>query len=138
MATTAANIRAALASALEDLGECSGYLLSQPSPPAFEIEPAGVEYDQAYNRGLHEWTFTVRGFVATATDIEAQKNLDVWLAATGTGSVKAAIETDLTLGGVVETLHVTSVSPPKTYSVASMPNALYLGAEWTVRILAGP
>lgn len=141
MAATAADIRAGLVAALSTLSGVippTGYLLSEPTPPTFEIEPAGIQYDQAFTRGVNEWTFTVRGFVGTASDIVSQQNLDVWMAATGTSSVKAAIENDLTLGGKVQTLQVTSVSPPTTYAVASQPNSLYLGAEWTVRILAGP
>lgn len=141
MAVTAASIRAGIASALSTIPGVippSGYLLSEPTPPTFEIELAGIEYDQTYVRGVNEWTFTVRGFVGTASDYAAQLTLDGWMATTGTSSVKAALESDQTLSGAVAALHVVRVSSPRTFAVAAMPNATFLGAEWTVRILAGP
>ena len=119
---------AALSSGISSQIQCTGYILSDPTPPAFEIEPAAVEYDQAFNRGANWWTWTVRGFVASNSDMESQRLLDVWLAASGTGSVKAAIETDLTLGGKVDSLQVTSVSGPKLFEARAMPNAAYFGA----------
>ena len=139
MAVTASSIRAGLATAVNTISgviPATGYLLSEPTPPTFEIEPAGIEYNQAHANGVNEWTFTVRGFVGTASDLVSQQSLDVWMAASGTGSVKAAIESDLTLGGVVSSLQVVRVSAPRTFAVSSQPNSLYLGAEWTVRILA--
>ena len=56
------------------------------------------------------------------------------LAPTGATSVKAAVESDRTLGGVVESLRVTQCSGYQTYTLPG--DRQVLGAEWTVEIHA--
>lgn len=141
-----AGITALLRTSFPD-AQCNGYLLSNPTPPAFEIELGedGVEYDLSMGRGLDEWTFTVRGFVAQNTDIGAQKLLDVWAKSSGTGSVKAALEAAITidgtahaartLGGSVQTSRVISMSPYRQFSPRDG-SVTYLGAEWVIRAMA--
>ncbi len=86
------------------------------------------------HRGIDEWWFKVTALCATGSGLAAQKTRDGFLKSSGSGSVKAALETDRTLGGVVQSLHVTNVVPRVLQ--ASDTDALYLGAEYTVRILA--
>lgn len=138
-ATTMALIRSGLVTALQagiTAAQVSGYVLSNPTAPSFEIElaPDGVNYDMSMGRGFDEWFVTVRGLAGFTTDVGAQKTVDTWIAPSGTGSVKAAIESDRTLSGACDSLHVTSVVP-RAFASASVPNATYVGAEWTVRIL---
>lgn len=115
--------------------QMTGYLLSQPTPPCFEIEPdpAGITYDRAMSRGLDEVIVIVRGLVGAGLDIGAQKLLDQWITA---GLVKDAIESDRKLGGTVDDLRVRSCSNYRAYGSVSAPNTVYLGAEWSVQILA--
>lgn len=135
------DIRAALTTNLKSKipdVQMTGYMLSQPTPPCFEVEPdpAGVQYDMAMGRGLDEWRLIVRGLVATGLDIGAQKTLDRWLAPTGDLSVKAAIESDRTLSGAADDLQVATVSNYRLFVSAASSNVVYLGAEWNVRIIA--
>lgn len=127
----AANIKAAIRDA-----QCNGYLLASPTAPGFEVEPSEVQYDLAMGRGVDEWTLIVRGFVGDASDIGAQKQLDAWLASSGAVSVKAAIESDRTLGGAASTLRVTQAAGYRKYGAPGS-NITYLGAEWTV-VVDGP
>lgn len=132
-----ADIRAAIAAnlttSLEDI-QISPYMLANPTPPGGHVFPAEVLYDQAMGRGLDEWHLTVQLFVALATDIGAQERLDAYLAASGSQSVKAAIESDRTLGGAASDVRVESSSGYHTYL---KPDGVgVLGAEWTVRVLA--
>lgn len=114
--------------------QVTGYLLPNPTCPAFEVEIGedGVSYDLAMNRGADDWTFTVRGLRSTTLDVAAQKQLDVWLSS-GSGSVKAVLEASPTLGGSVSDLRVIRASGPRRFVVG---DTEYLGAEWSVRVIA--
>ncbi len=145
MSVRVADIRQGLVANLRTVfplsdSQISGYVLSAPTPPFFDIEiaDAGIEYDLAAARGLDKWTFTVRGCVARTSDKGSQVTLDDYLESSGGISVKAALESDITLGGIVEALHVTHATGPKTIGVAahSQPANVYHGAEWTVEVYA--
>jgi hypothetical protein len=111
----------------------SAYLLSNPTMPAAEIQPGEITYDQAHQRGLDEIMMTVRVFVGAGLNEGAQKLLDLMLAASGEYSVKTALESDRTLGGAADDIHVTSCTGPRIFTRDAMPSAI--GAEWTVRVL---
>jgi len=131
-------IRSALKLALLPVCDnVSEYPLANPHSPGMEIDidDEGVIYDQSMQRGIDEWWFTVRGFVATTTDIGSQALRDQWLASSGTGSVKAAIETDRTLGGACHHLRVVSARAVQ-FGTATANNTTYMGAIWRVRIIA--
>lgn len=139
--TALADIRAGLAANLSAAitdAQITGYLMSSPTPPCFEIEPLSVAYDKAMGRGHDEWRLTVRGIVSVTSDIGAQKRLDRWLKSSGGESVKAALESDRTLGGVCDDLRVEDIPEPayRHYASQSAPGANYLGAEWTVLVIA--
>lgn len=106
--------------------------LSNPTSPCFEIDidPEGVQYDYSFNRGVDELWLIVRGLIAMQTDKGASIDRDAWLT---NAAVKAAIETDRTLGGTVANLEVVSAQPRSFASVTS-PNLSYLGVEWRVHI----
>lgn len=130
------DLREALASnlsAITGLNE-SAYFRSNPTPPACEVTPGEITYDEAMQRGLDEWEFMVRVFVGVPNDIAAQKRLDSMMASSGTASIKAALESDPTLGGHAQDLHVTRCSGYRVYGPETGPVAL--GAEWTVRVFA--
>lgn len=137
---TPEDIRAGLAGAIRtsfrDV-QVSEYVLGSPLAPGFEIDldDEGTNYDQAMGRGLDEWWFVVRGFVADAMDVAAQKRRDVWLASSGTGSVKAAIEADRTLGGACSACRVVSATP-RRFTTPAAPNTTYTAAEWRIRVMA--
>lgn len=135
MGATLAQIRTGLAANLASITGLaqSAYVLSNPTPPAAEIEPGPVEYDQAFGRGHDRWAMTVRVFVGLTTDIGAQKRLDTYLAPSGATSVKTALESDLTLGGTVQDLHVTGCSGYRVYPRQGQ--APVLGAEWQLTVI---
>ncbi len=131
-----ANIREGVAANLSTISgvQVSAYMLANPTPPSLQVFPAEVEYDAAMARGLDRWTLTVQAHVGTQTDVGAQKKLDELLAPSGSSSVKAAAESDRTLGGVVSDCRVVSCSGYRVYVHPS--GTAVLGAEWTVEILA--
>jgi len=136
-APTLAELRAGLATNLATIADTqiSAYMLAQPTPPTIQILPEEIDYDGAMQRGMDTWRITVQAFVGLVSDIGAQKRLDLMLAPTGSTSVKAAVESDTTLGGKCDDLRVTQATGYKIYSLQGQAAAV-LGAEWTVEIVA--
>lgn len=128
-----ADLREALAVTLEALDgvQESAYVLGNSTPPAAEIEPAPITYDLAMQRGLDEWRFTVRVFVAMNADIGSQVLLDSFIEPVGDQSVKTLIEADRTLGGLCDFVQVESCSGYKTFQ-SRHSGQMWLGAEWAV------
>ncbi len=120
--------------------QCTGYILEAPTPPFCDIEihTDGIDYDLAAARGLDHWTFQVRVCVPKTSDIGSQVSLDNYLESSGAGSMKAAIESDDKLGGIVEAVHVSHATGPRAIGVAavSQPGNVYHGCSWTVNIWA--
>ena len=113
----------------------TGYNITNALAPAIEVELDRIVYDSAMGRGLDEWFFTLRGFAASGTDKAAQMRLDGWLASTGAESVKAALEVDRTLGGVVSDARVVAMAKIAVFTAEGAATSFF-GAEWTVRVLA--
>lgn len=104
------------------------------SVPAAQVGEVEIDYDKTMRGStgpLNEYVWQVRVYVSRADDAAAQDKLDAYL--TGTGSIKSAIESDKTLGGVAETLRVTSLAGYGVYEVAGQ---AYVGAEFTVHVWA--
>ena len=103
------------------------------TPPMAVVSPSSIEYDLNAQNGVNRYLFTVTVFVVKADDRAAQLRVDPFVAPTGTGSVKAALEADRTLGGVVNTLRVTDVN---NYSSADANDVLYLAVDFQVEVYA--
>lgn len=132
-------VRQAIATVLDAIPNVnvSAYVLAQPTPPGIQIPPPAPIYDYtmgATNQGLSEWMFVIQGFVALNSDVAAQKVLDTLCAPSGAGSVKALLEADKTLGGLVESLRVMDQSPGR--QVEQPPGNPLLLVEWHVQVLA--
>lgn len=128
-----AGIGDALRSVFGDGYQVSEYLLGNPTGPGFEvdIDPEGVLFDQAMGRGLDEWWFLVRGFVAQSTDVGSQQKRDEMIM-----TVKAALEVDRTLGGSCQACRVVEAKPRSFGTTTGAGSVTYTGAEWRVRIMA--
>ena len=130
-------VRQALADRLATIEavQVNPYALSQPTPPGFQILPPGRTYDFAMGgaNGLSEWTFVVQAFVNFGSDVGAQVLLDEMIT-DGATSVKALLEADKTLGGLVQTLRVLESSPGRMVELPSG-NPMLL-VEWRVQILS--
>jgi hypothetical protein len=135
---TVNQIREALAANLAGLTaeQHSAYLLTNPVTPALMIMPGPpgggdfTEYHQAMQDGLSFMTFTVRCEVAVGLDVAAQQTLDNYLDVRAGSSVKAAVESDRTLGGLVSDLIVRrSVAGLVSSSDGSSQK---LAAEWEI------
>jgi hypothetical protein len=72
-------------------------------------------------------------FVGRVAERTAQNALDAYLAPTGSGSVKTAIEGDRSLGGKAQTLRVTDMNGISPTTVGDVP---YLTAQFAVIVYA--
>ena len=133
--TTVTQIREGLATNLSTIPnvQISAYMLVSPVPPVVHVFPAGVEYDRGMHRGLDILTFTVEAFIAMGLDVGAQMRLDGMLSPTGTLSVKTAVESDRTLGGLVSDTWVERVSGYRLVELPEMEQKA-LSADWLVRV----
>jgi len=102
-----------------------------PRPPQAVILPDRIEYDLDMSRGADMFFFLVTVIVGRADDRAAQNNLDRFVS--GTDSIKAAIEADMTLGGVVNFARVTEMT---NYRQINVGDTIYLGAEFEVEVVA--
>ena len=81
---------------------------SVPVAPAAVVGQLDFTFDLNNARGLDQANLDVVVLVQRFTERTGQNDLDKYLAGTGAYSIKAAIESDLTLGGACNTLRVTS------------------------------
>jgi hypothetical protein len=99
--------------------------------PAAIVIPGTIEFDETMARGSDLYTFRVRLLVQRATETYAQEDLDAYLAGSGASSVKAAIEGDISLGGVADWTRVTGVP---AYGDVTHAGIDYLGADFNVEV----
>lgn len=139
-APTLQQIREALAdslAALKDSAQVSAYRLSSPTyPTVFVVGPEEIDYHKTMQSGIGGFPMTVMALTGNASDIGAQQTLDELVSATGKKSVKAALEADTTLGGVVDSLIVRSCSGYRLYGASHNETGYVLGAQWSVDIQA--
>jgi hypothetical protein len=81
---------------------------SVPVAPAAVVGQLDFTFDLNNARGLDQANLDVIVLVQRFTERTGQNDLDKYLAGSGAYSIKAAIESDLTLGGACNTLRVTS------------------------------
>jgi len=79
-----------------------------PVAPAAIVGQLDFTFDLNNARGLDQANLDVVVLVQRFTERSAQNELDKYLAGSGDFSIKAAIESDLTLDGACSTLRVTS------------------------------
>lgn len=138
---TLTEIREGLAANLEAIGGCqvSAYMAEAPlTPGLYVIGPDAIDYDLAMHRGLDHWTIVIQGFTGPSSDRGKQMILDEWLAPSGSSSVKAAVESDQTLGGaltgVIGGVRVARVEAYRDYQLTN--GTVLFGAAWFVDVFS--
>ena len=82
----------------------------QVNPPIAVVIPERLTYDDAYQRGLVTYSFIIQVIVGKVSERSSQNKIDGFVNPTGATSIKAAIEGDKTLGGVVFDTRVTEMT----------------------------
>jgi hypothetical protein len=122
----------------ENLGTIVGLRTSpempdNPNPPIALVRPTTVDYNQAFNKGLTLYKFSVVVIVGRVAEKTAQRSLDAYCSSTGSSSIKNAVESDKTLGGKAYDCRVTEMT---NYTPIQMNEGTYLAAEFAVDVFA--
>jgi hypothetical protein len=107
-------------------------LPDQPSPPIAVVQLNNISYDEAFQNGLVFYNFTVTVIVGRVSERTAQNRLNAF-ASTGTGGIKAAVESDKTLGGEafdVRLIEMTSLG------AITLGETQYMACEFSVQVLS--
>jgi hypothetical protein len=135
LAAIRAGLKANITAVITD-AHMTGYLMTPVVSPGFEVDTVETQFDTTYRRGTDEIDLVVRGWLSLNETDESQKRMDNWIDGTAGESVKAAIESDKTLGGACDACRVTRAAVKRAMPVDA--NALYLVGEWTVHVIGTP
>ena len=108
----------------------SWFVPDNPSPPIAIVVPDRVDYDVSFARGSDTFYVNVLLIGGRINERSAQTSLDAFLDSKGSSSVKAAIESDKTLGGAAHSVRVTDWSG---YGPLAIGDAQYLTV--TIRVM---
>ena len=133
--TTVSQIKAGLAANLATVSGLRAYAY-QPdnvnTPFAWPLLES-IQYNGAMGGGLITHQFTVSVVVGRSAERTAQTLLDGYLSYKGATSIRQAIESDRTLGGVVQDLIVESAD---NISTLEANDATYLAIDFVVTVYA--
>ena len=133
--TTVSQIKTGLAANLATVSGLRAYAY-QPdnvnTPFAWPLLDS-IQYNGAMGGGLITHQFTVSVVVGRSAERTAQTLLDGYLSYAGATSIRQAIESDRTLGGVVQDLIVESAN---NISTLEANDATYLAIDFVVTVYA--
>lgn len=111
------------------------YLADTISPPVALVAIDTVDYHGSFgNSDVDvEHLFTVYMVLPRASDRAGIALMESYMSQSGTSSIRAALEADQTLGGVVSTLLVTKSGPPASISING---AEYISLPFSVEVHA--
>lgn len=129
------DIRSALATNLATISglRTSGDVPDNPNPPQAVVFLETVEYDDAFQGGLTTMQFKVMVLVSRADDRTAQRKLNEYISPDGARSIKSAVESDRSLGGLVQTLRLTAMTSLGSTIVSEQE---YMAVEFSVAVYA--
>ena len=111
-----------------------GFVPDSIQPPTAIVGVVeSVNYDLTESRGADRYEIPVFLYVSRVDAQDSQETLDGFLASSGSSSVKTQIESDITLGGVAQSVRVVEAD---NYGVYTINNIDYLGVEFTVEVIA--
>lgn len=133
MATLSA-IRTGLATNLRTISGLRVYeeIPDNPQPPSAVVVLNNIEYNQDFG-GSAKYNFAVQVIVGRAAERAAQRYLDLYADPTGASSVKAGVESNRTMSGVVLDTYLESMPNIGTVTINDQ---LYLAADFLVAVYA--
>lgn len=136
MPAAISDLRTGIAGALNSLLGIRVYsdIPDTPVTPCAIAELKRVSYDTTMARGADEYQFAVQVLSGRADDRTAQARIESYVAGSGTGSLKAALEADPTLDGACMTLRVLEAGGLQSYERSD--GMSLLGVEFQIVIYA--
>lgn len=134
MATDVA-IRNGLADAVATITGLTAYnhIPNRANLPAALIARRATRFDSTMQRGADDFEFAVTVCVAFADPLVAQDAMSAYLATSGVDSIKAAVESDPSLGGVV---HFARVREAGEEQVRDFAGSACLAVDFIVEVTA--
>ena len=135
MATFSA-IRSGLKTRLETISGLMvyDYVPDFIDPPTVLIAPFNtLNFDSTMQRGSDTYEIPIILYVSKVDAETGQDNLDSFLAASGSNSVKSAIEADTTLGGAAMSVRVINATDYGEYEVTQ--GTSFLGVTFNVEVI---
>jgi hypothetical protein len=135
MATFSA-IRSGLKTRLETVSGLTvyDYVPDFIDPPTALIAPFNtLNFDSTMQRGSDTYEIPVIVYVSKVDAETGQDSIDSYLAASGSNSIKAAIEGDTTLGGAAMSVRVVSATEYGEYEVTQ--GTSFLGVTFNVEVI---
>jgi hypothetical protein len=128
---TVSQVKAALGSAVATISGLRTYdrQPDQINPPFVFPTLENIEYHGAMGPGLVTHTYTLTTVVGRAAERTSERLLDTYMSY-GSGGIRYAIESDVTLGGVAQASVVESAGPIRT--IEGNDNTIYLTTEFRV------
>ena len=119
MAATISQVGAGLATRLSTISGLRVFEYQPDSayPPFAFPSLTNIEYHKAMAGGAQNYTYTITVVTGRVDERSGQDELDAFASYDGAKSVRAAIEADRTLGGVVDTLIVSSSANVSSMSI---------------------
>jgi len=102
------------------------------NPPMAMISLDSIKYNQQNQKSMAEYTFKINVVVGRVSERIAQQNLDLLVAPEG-NSVKAAVESDRTLGGNAFDVFIPALVAMGAIQINGID---YLSAEFSVQVFA--
>jgi sulfite reductase beta subunit-like hemoprotein len=135
MAGTLSDIRAGMGDALRVVNglRVREHLPEQVDPPVAVLMLERVDFHGAFRGGLSTWQFVVVVVVGRMAERSSQDLLDKFLSWDSSQSIRAALEADMTLGGVAHTCKVGAARAVRPMQVG---DANYLAVEFEVEVTA--
>lgn len=133
MAATISQVNAGIAARLATITglRTFDYQPDSAFPPYAFPSLTNIEYHKAMAGGAQTYTYNVTVITGRVDDRGAQDELDGYASFDGAKSVRAAIEADRTLGGVVDTL---IVSNSANVSAMSVGDNNYIMLDFTLTV----
>jgi hypothetical protein len=136
MAATLTDIRNAIKDTLGTLSDFNASAVEPPAPkyPAgwcFPASPA-ADFHQTFDDAV-TWHIRVTVAVAASDVGRSQSNIDPYLAPTGSRSIKALLEADPSLGGVVDSVSVKGIV---AYGALDIAGSSAVAATFDVEVFA--
>jgi hypothetical protein len=130
------SIRSGIATNLSNISSLTvyGYVPDSIEPPTAVIGVVdSIDYDSTMARGADTYNIPVFLYVSRVDAQDAQETLDGYLTSSGASSVKAQVESDITLGGQAQSVRVVEAD---NYGVYTINNIDYLGVEFMIEVIA--
>ena len=113
------------------------YLADQFSPPIALVAIQGVHYHDAFGvASLGMYTFTIYLILSRANDRAALASMESYMSTSGDLSIKAAVETDPTLGGIASGVVVVKSGPPAQLAIGQS-QVTYISIPFECEVYCG-